>query len=49
MKTNSNRYSSANGELWAMATFKTKYCHKIFDTLAVRQLCDALLQEAFAL
>ena len=41
------RYSSANGELWAMATFKTKYCHKIFDIVAVRQLCDALLHEAF--
>ena len=41
------RYSSANGELWVMATFKTKYCHKIFDIVAVRQLCDALLHEAF--
>ena len=32
-----------------MATFKIKYCHKIFDIVAVRQLCDALLHEAFAL
>ena len=31
-----------------MATFKVKYCHKIFDIVAVRQLCDALLHEAFA-
>jgi len=47
MKNDLTRYSSANGELWAMATFKTKYCHKIFDIVAVRQLCDALLHEAF--
>ena len=32
-----------------MATFKVKYCHKIFDIIAVRQLCDALLYEAFSL
>jgi len=42
-----NRFSSANGELWAMATFKVKYCHKIFDIVAVRQKTDALLFEAF--
>ena len=47
-KINPTRYSSAVGEIWVMATFKVKYCHKIFDIIAVRQLCDALLQEAFA-
>jgi putative transposase len=49
MKYNPTRYSSAVGEIWVMATFKTKYCHKIFDIKAVRQLCDALLYEAFTL
>jgi len=47
MKTNPTRYSSAVGEIWVMATFKVKYCHKIFDILAVRQLTDALINEAF--
>ena len=47
MKANPIRYSSAVGEVWVMATFKTKYCHKIFDILAVRLLCEALLFEAF--
>ena len=47
MKTNPTRYSSAVGEVWVMATFKIKFCHKIFDILAVRQLCEALLFEAF--
>ena len=49
MKTNPTRYSSAVGEVWVMATFKVKYCHKIFDMAAVRLLCDALLHEAFTL
>ena len=49
MKTNPTRYSSAVGEVWVMATFKTKYCNKVFDILAVRQLCEALLYEAFQL
>jgi len=49
MKFNPTRYSSAIGEIWVMATFKVKYCHKIFDLAVVRQLCDALLHEAFAL
>ena len=49
MKTNPTRYSSAVGDLWAMATFKVKYCHKIFDIRAVRELCHALLYEAFDL
>lgn len=49
MKTKPTRYSSAVGEIWVMATFKVKYCHKIFDMAAVRLLCDALLHEAFAL
>jgi REP element-mobilizing transposase RayT len=47
MKNNSTRYSSAVGEVWVMATFKVKYCHKVFDILVVRQLVDALLNEAF--
>ena len=49
MKTNPTRYSSAVGEIWVMATFKVKYCHKIFDILAVRLLCEALFMEAFQL
>jgi len=49
MKLNPTRYSSAVGDIWVMATFKIKYCHKIFDIVAVRQLCDALLHEAFSL
>ena len=48
MKSNPTRYSSAVGDIWVMATFKVKYCHKIFDIVAVRQLCDALLHEALA-
>jgi REP element-mobilizing transposase RayT len=47
MKQNPTRYSSAVGEVWVMATFKIKYCHKIFDTRPVRELCDALIHEAF--
>ncbi len=47
MKNNPIRYSSAVGEVWVMATLKVKYCHKIFDMLVVRQLVDALLNEAF--
>ena len=47
MKYNPVRYSSAVGEVWVMATFKVKYCHKIFDILAVRELVDALIHEAF--
>ena len=47
MKNNPTRYSSAVGEVWVMATFKVKYCHKIFDLEVVRQLCDALWHEAF--
>ncbi len=46
MKSNPIRYSSAVGELWAMATFKVKYCHKVFDIRAVRELCEVLLVEA---
>lgn len=49
MKTNPIRYSSAVGEVWVMATFKVKYCNKIFDIRAVRELVDALLNEAFQL
>ena len=46
-KINPARYSSAVGEIWVMATFKVKYCHKIFDILGVRELTDALLHQAF--
>ena len=47
MKTNPTRFSSAVGDVWVMATFKVKYCHKIFDNQSVRELTDALLHEAF--
>ncbi len=47
MKLNQTKYSSVNGELWAMATFKVKYCHKIFDNVVVRQKTDILFHEAF--
>lgn len=47
MKLNPTRYSSAVGDIWVMATFKAKYCHKIFDMRAVRELTDALFHEAF--
>ena len=47
MKLNPTRYSSAVGDIWVMATFKVKYCHKVFDILAVRQLTDALINQAF--
>ena len=46
MKTNPVRYSSAVGEVWVMATFKVKYCHKIFNFYEVRKQCGALLEEA---
>src|SRR3989344_6809077 len=49
MKTNQTRYSSAVGEIWVMAIFKVKYCHKIFDILGVRELTDALFHQAFDL
>ena len=46
-KTNPTRYSSAVGEIWVMATFKIKYCHKLFDNLGIRELTEALLNQAF--
>ena len=46
MKSNIIRYSSANGEIWAMATFKVKYCHKIFNFILVRKACCKLLEKA---
>ncbi|MBW2975823.1 transposase [Candidatus Woesearchaeota archaeon] len=49
MKSNPTRYSSAVGEIWVMASFKVKYCHKIFDIAAVRELCLVLFYEAFSL
>ena len=47
MKLNPARYSSAVGEVWVMETFKIKYCHHLFDNKAVRELTDALINEAF--
>ena len=47
MKTNPVRYSSAVGEIIVMATFKIKYCHKLFDNQGIRELTDALFHEAF--
>ncbi len=47
MKFKPVRYSSAVGAIWVMATFKVKYCHKIFDILGIRELTDALLHQAF--
>jgi len=46
-KTNPTRYSSAVGEIWVMATFKIKYCHRLFDNLGVRELTEALFGQAF--
>jgi|TARA_Y100000294_G_C8517745_1_gene321590 REP element-mobilizing transposase RayT len=46
MKNDSIRFSSANGEVWVMATFKVKYCHKIFSITRVREVCYALLEQA---
>ena len=46
-KQNPTRYSSAVGEIWVMATFKVKYCHKIFDDPLVRRLCEILFKKAF--
>ena len=47
MKTNPTRYMSAVGEVWVMATFKIKYCNRVFDIRAVRELVEALFYEAF--
>ena len=47
MKLKPTRYSSAVGEIWVMATFKIKYCHKIFDVQGYRELADALLHQSF--
>ena len=47
-KLNPSRYSSAVGDIWVMATFKVKYCHKIFDVQGYRELTDALLHQAFS-
>jgi REP element-mobilizing transposase RayT len=47
MKTNPIRYSSAVSEVWLMATFKVKYCNKIFDIQAIREVTGALFQQAF--
>ena len=47
MKFNPTRYSSAVGEVWVMATFKVKYCHNVFDNVAVREVTDALFDMAF--
>ena len=49
MKRNPTGYSSAVGEVWVMASFKIKYCHHLFDNLAVRELTNALLNEAMCI
>ena len=46
-KQNPTRYSSAVGEIWVMATFKVKYCRKIFDDPLIRRLCEILFKKAF--
>ena len=46
-KINPTRYSSAVGDIWVMATFKIKYCHKLFDNLGIRELTEALFNQAF--
>lgn len=46
-KQNPPRYSSAVGEIWVMATFKVKYCRKIFDDPLIRRLCEILFKKAF--
>jgi len=46
MKMNPVRYSSAVGEVWVMATFKVKYCHKVFNFPFVRMVCGLLLEKA---
>ena len=45
-KYNPVRYSSAVGEAWMHASFKVKYCYKIFDIKGVRDECDRLFDEA---
>jgi|SRR3989344_6211797 len=45
-KENPTRYSSAVGEAWQHASFKVKYCHKVFDIKEVREECDKLFDEA---
>ena len=47
-KSNPTRYSSAVGEVWVMATFKIRYCHKLFDNFAIRELTEALFIQAFS-
>lgn len=45
-KENPVRYSSAVGEAWMHFSFKTKYCHNIFDIFGVRKATNALLIKA---
>ena len=46
-KMNPIRYSSAVGEVWVMATFKIRYCHKLFDNFGIRELTGVLFTQAF--
>src|SRR3989344_2478608 len=46
MKLNPTRYSSAVGEVWVMMTFKTRYCHNVFDKKVIREYTNAVLTEA---
>lgn len=45
-KQHPTRYSSAVGEVLVMITFKIKYCHNIFDIVAVRHLIEQLIRQA---
>jgi|SRR3989338_7599605 len=46
MKTNPIRYSSAVGEVWIMMTFKTRYCHNVFDKKEIRDYANEVISEA---
>ncbi len=45
-KENPVRYSSAVGEAWMHFSFKTKYCHNIFDDFGYRNACHGLILQA---
>lgn len=46
IKYNPTRYTSAVGEVWVMATFKVKYCHKVFRFERVRKVAELLFMNA---
>ena len=45
-KSNPTRYSSAVGELWVHASFKIKYCYKVFDIYEIKNAAKALFIRA---